>query len=211
MTTWRSIDPPGYGASNASTFAKTFWLSPATGEIIAVYGDASFSSFGQVTLWDTRDGGAHWARLTTPGLMSLSADRNPYVAWSPRPSAPLTICSSDVGVTSDDSSGDFPLFCSLDGGKTWQSRPNISPVDSGENTSQTKGSVFAITKDGSLLATLSDGANTTLYQLPPGASQWRSLGDEPAHRPAYSRSTPLSGGVVWSGPTSDSSLFFATS
>lgn len=199
MTTWRSIDPPGFGATDSETFAVTFWISPNTGEMVAVYGSVN-AVYPPTTLWDTHDGGAHWTQLTTPSPASLSMAPNPYLVWEPGPHAPLTICNTAVGVTVDDQSGDFPLFCSIDDGKTWNTRPNIAPVDAAENTPQEVGSVFAIASDGSLLAMLPGQTVNTLYRLAPGASQWQSLGDVPSNGYTASYYTMAGGGMLWTDP-----------
>jgi hypothetical protein len=196
MATWRLVDPPGITVD-----AETIWLAPATGEILAVYGIPAEPG---ATLWDTRDGGAHWTQLNTPESMSSNSAMRPYLAWSPGPNKPWTICNTDVGVTADDRSGYFPLFCSFDGGKTWTSRPNINPVVRAENNPQELGRVFAIAGDSSLLANLSNSSTVTIYRLAPGASQWQSLGDTPDTLSVSFLATPGSanpnGDVVWTGP-----------
>ena len=198
MNTWRSIDPPGLGATNGSTFAMTLWISRATGEMIAAYGSIDVA-YPPTSLWDTHDGGAHWTQLITPSVAS-PMEPKPYLAWSPGPHAPLTICNTDVGVPVDDLSSDFPLVCSEDDGKTWNARPNIAPVDAAENTAQEVGRVFAIAGDGSLLASLSGQQVNTLYRLAPGASQWQLLGDVPPVGYTASYYPVSGGGALWTDP-----------
>lgn len=137
-----------------------------------------------------------------PSVASLPGDSAPYLAWSPSPNAPPTICTTTVSVTLDNQAGDYPLFCSQDGGKTWVTRPTINAMETGDAAPQGVGMVFAITSDGSLLAVFYGQTVITFYRLGPHDSQWQSLGDEPEQRPAFGRSPLLPGAVVCAGVSS---------
>jgi hypothetical protein len=203
MATWRLIDPSGA----ATTDADVFWLAPATGEILAEYGDP----YKPGSLWDTLDGGSHWKQIVTPAITTPDPGGYPFLAWMPGPHQPWTICSTVVSVSAGTLTGN-PLTCSRDGGKTWEPLPAIALGSSAASASPQIGDVFAIASDGALLALLPgpDTSPNTLYRLSPGASQWQSLGDVPA--PWYTVSyfpTPGSG-VFWTDPATRAATAIAS-
>ncbi len=193
MTTWRSIDPSGVGAADAATF----WMAPISGDILAAYGEPEQPK----TLWETPDGGAHWKQVFEITPASTFPSSAEHVAWSPGPNKPWTICDKAVGVTGNNLQ--VTLMCSLDGGVSWQARPNITPPPSASGKPNPVAWVFAIASDGALLATVSSSTpNTqnTLYRLSVGASQWQSLGDMPVSLDTNYVSSP-GRGIIWTDPS----------
>ncbi|MGH2514070.1 MAG: WD40/YVTN/BNR-like repeat-containing protein [Ktedonobacterales bacterium] len=174
LHTWRSIAPPEL-ESGDTIFA--FWLRPASTEVIA----ASI----QDTLWRSTDGGAHWARITTPHMQVSEA------AWQPTTSR-WVICGTvaTAGGTA----------CSTDLGQTWPVRQNIP-------------SCYAdvILPDGTLLSACppngGDGTQTdSLYEMPLDATTWTSLGTLP--EPYLYAATAT--GQLWCGDLEVDALEVAT-
>lgn len=183
MTTWRLIDPPGVTAD-----AATVWVQPTTGEVLAQYGEPG----GPTDLWDSRDGGAHWSRITAPTLVTPSSSRYPYLAVPASAQAGWTICDSIVRVT--DTAYDDSLMCSKDGGMTWVTLPSITPDRTGANSWYWTATVYGIASDGAILAVLTTDTTNELYRLAPSAQQWQPVGDLPA---AMGYSSISSGNVIW--------------
>jgi hypothetical protein len=173
-----------------------YWINPATGTVLVEAGPrqsvtAPSGSFGSPppvttrTLWETRDDGQHWAQVPTPDLTEFTVQRT-------KGTEPWHICGVRYD-TSAASTNPNVLACTTDGGRTWTARPGLRlpPCTSASASCTGQGMVpqavdMVLTLDGSLLAvgpsgTASGGAiqqpgGFAIYRLPPGSSQWESLG-----------------------------------
>ena len=149
LRTWHTVRPAALAADDA---LFVFWLRPSSTEIVAM----SLHD----TLWRSTDGGAHWARLSTPPLQTVR-----LIAWLPA-RAQWMFCGWPEDLSH--------IACSTDLGKTWPSRdinPHCYPADE-----LPSGTLLAVCTTGG------DGTGTltrTLYQMPLDATTWMSLGALP--------------------------------
>ena len=167
LRTWRITGPIGLMASDS---LLQFWLSPTGRDLLA----ASYDN----TLWHSGDGGATWARVTTPAMqISLGM----WIASPPH----WLLC----GFTQTA----FEISCSADFGTTWTPHPELANTytcaSCGKWGAPSGGTDHCVTvsiaPDSALLAacppngTVPGPANFALYRLAPGSAAWTMLGAAP--------------------------------
>lgn len=176
---WRPLDL----ALQAHGSVTSFWLAPDGATVLATVRARSVQAL--TTLWQTTDIGKHWSQVLAPkaGLA------NQFTVQARKVGQPWHICEYGELQASSNAPG-FALFCTRDGGATWQTLPGLnltglcSSCAGGKETSE----LFWLTiaNDGSLLGSSLVGPTKAgviqqvigsgLYRLTPGASQWVSLG-----------------------------------
>ncbi|WIG58176.1 MAG: hypothetical protein OJF49_000921 [Ktedonobacterales bacterium] len=186
MRTWSPIDQPIHASSGHAVMR--FWLSPATGELLAY---ASNSAAFEEQVWLSRDGGGQWSQLQ-------GAIGQEYIVRIPDAGQPWYICGMRDGMDSTHPVGPNMLTCSYDSGKTWHGAggPGGGPYG-------VQNGVFAFADDGSVLQTMPLSTTPTLGattpsqvgRLIPRGTTWEPLGPAPTYGPILYAS-----GVLWMTP-----------
>jgi photosystem II stability/assembly factor-like uncharacterized protein len=180
LHTWHRVDDALASHTQPSDPAdaravRNFWVNPATGELL-VHSQTSW--VWSDTFLTSRDGGATWHDLHAP-----IADQ--FLVRAPFAAGPWEICGLRTSSSSAQPSWPAPLICTLDSGKTWANRDDVSPRD---NES------FALANDGYALAGSPDG----MYRSAPGKSAWESLGSPPTNDVYWYVYQPGAGsGMIW--------------
>lgn len=197
MHTWGQLDQTFAGSS---AVVSAFWLNPATGSILVYAFSGSDRSF-----WVSVDSGASWQRLSDPGS---GLARNIAVQW-PVGNEPWRLCVAGQPLDVAPADQHNQLWCTLDGGKTWATRPALDVtltcncLKGRPFTSISALNLVGIAPDGSLLATVldrydGDNPHLGLYRLAPNASAWNSIGDASAADLSANNTTfLLPSGVLW--------------
>jgi hypothetical protein len=182
-------------------------IDPATGDLLALGETGS----GPGQLYESSDLGQHWTVLSLPnalgggpGIISPSTAGQPWrmcgtvTSSTPSPIEALTTPIPDV-------SDERAVMCSMDGGKTWTSRPNlITTLDNSyKGTFPQAAEMVAVGVDGSVYAQmasasgyyLSLGIPSGLYRLAPQATRWQLLGWPPGD--AVDTATMPGGAILW--------------
>lgn len=198
MRSWRVVGPPQTGTN------PSFWLDQATGRLLALDTDETPPAVVR-----SDDGGNHWRPITVPASTQTVVATPAASAGDAR----WFICgAAPAGPVPGGTNQRNLLACSVDGGQTWVTRPAlnltqqspkgfsfISPMD-----------VFALTSDGSVLATVTDvNAVASLYRLPLGATAWQALGSLGNDDTPLLSASP-GDGVVWQAAGSSATPTSAT-
>lgn len=150
----------------------------------------SFNTILPMSLWQSTDLGAHWSRLPMPPNLTAATT---MVIAQPSDGAPWKACG--LQQTGSGSKQGELIGCTVDGGRTWQSRPLPSlksPGGSGTMLQDTIGmDEAALLSDGSLIAIMYGGPQNPnvvenlsmfhIFRLPAGADQWQDLGSQPGN------------------------------
>lgn len=162
-----------------------------------------------ITLWQSDDLGAHWTQLPTPPNM---LNLNTLLVAQPVGNEPWKACGfiqTGSGATLNQLIG-----CTLDGGRTWQSRPLPAlkqSCGSGCLAQQVVGwDMGALLPDGSLVVPFYTGPTDSnavqtqsmshIFRLAPGATQWQDLGSWPDSKLTVIGSAPAGTLVSYNGP-----------
>ena len=199
LTTWAPID--GQFAAQGLEVVRV-WQRPGDGALLAMVAlkqtsatIADSSRFSPFTLWQSVDLGAHWTAFPTPAnLNGAPASLNNFPGFlvaQPRGSDAWRVCGLTVTNAGAAQSNEL-IGCTLDGGKTWTSRPlPLLRALCGLSCAQqeTITTDAALLNDGSLINIFSIGktsggviqGNETpeVFRLPPSSSQWQDLGPLP--------------------------------
>lgn len=192
MHTWNPLDQT---IADASATISAFWLNPADGSILAYAFSGSDRSF-----WVSPDGGGSWQQLSVPDSGLL---QNIAVQW-PLGNEPWHICIAGRPLSVAPADQHNWLACTLDGGKTWTSRPALditltcNCLKGRPFTSISALNLVGIAPDGSLLATVldrydGDSPHVGLYRLTPNATAWEPIGDASPDNTIFL----LPSGVLW--------------
>jgi hypothetical protein len=193
MTTWHKLHAPSdtpyaYVApmvasmrvahqplASSADFGSQIWASSFDSTIYYLNNVYQIGFVGYVS----HNGGISWKAVALP-----SSDIGQIVEQPPTSAQPWHICARDLMT--------FAIWCSLDGGQTWQKQP----APPGAPQSFFLGGIAA---DGDLVGG-SETPNSSqdaaiAYRLAPGAPQWQSLGAAPSAPNLY----PAPGGanVMW--------------
>jgi len=198
---WRPID----GALQPHGVVVSFWASPDGASLLVAMRNPRGNS--PVTLWQTIDAGKHWSQVLAPA----AGPTNQFTVQARNAGKPWHICEYGARQPSASTSS-FVLFCTLDGGMSWQARPGLhltalcSTCSGGSENSDLFS--LTLTNDGALLGGNSYGPTKNgviqqmtgagLYRLDPGASHWQSLGPTPGSAIFYAGApgTEVMWGVV---------------
>lgn len=199
MRTWRPLDA---AINAADDLSSQFSIRADTGALLLQANDMNAPEGRSITdLWTSDDGGAHWSKL------AHVPDASYFAVAEPRAGQPWSLCGTNYEQSKDPSFPDT-LWCSADGGSTWQQRslpspeplpPSYTPVPQGGNNGRAGYggvSAFAVTSSGAVLAQVAVNANV-LYRLVPGSGQWQSLGNAPARYASVSYAGDANDGVLW--------------
>jgi hypothetical protein len=110
MRTWHPILRPTWDVGGFDDSAA-FWLNPANGALLV----ADMNMF-----WSSVDAGAHWTKITVPGLGAPSEN---VVVQTPVAGQPWHLCAGNDDGQDLKNLKPNTLTCSSDGGQTWQSAP----------------------------------------------------------------------------------------
>jgi hypothetical protein len=191
LRTWQYLDERFLAADLE---LDDYWVNPATGAVLVEAGPrpppgvalGTPPQNASRTLWETDDDGRHWTQLPAPDLSGFTVQRATG-------SEPWRICGVRYD-TSAASANPNVLACTSDGGRTWTARPGLRlPVCptahcAGQGTIPRVADAM-LAADGALLALGPTGASSSgviqrvdgyaIYRLPPGSTQWESLGVMP--------------------------------
>lgn len=215
MHTWRRVD------MDITDEVADVWVAPGTAPILV----ESATGDGPRRLWQSRDGGQHWSEIAAPAPARLASaaslpsalaavpmsshlpararssgwgTKDEYVVQASSDGASWTICQSYYDL-SDAKGAPNTLQCSTDGGRTWSVRAGPNMIHTQNVVARAE--VIGIAHDGAVLAIEYDDATygSLVYQLPEGATSWRSRGPATGFPIYYS---PAPGGdILWvSGP-----------
>lgn len=196
---WRAL-----GATSLSP-NPLVWANPQTGELLGT------NNYDLVpTLWRSENGGMTWTRVPVPNVAGAGGQQAFIVAPN---GASWRMCAT--GSTSSGPNTNNTLACSADLGKTWASPIGLNPSQKSPKgfTFTAPADVFAITHDGSLLASYDDVRSGIQFEsLAPGASAWAPMSNPPVvsstgGTPVYT--TGPGGGMLWV-PGGDTAHPFAT-
>jgi hypothetical protein len=162
MQTWHELPQAPYGQP---------WINPVTGNLLVL--DINGNNQGYV--YESSDLGQHWTSLPMPSdLLTVPLLVSPPVAGQP-----WRICVISATGT---------LMCSMDSGRTWTSRPQLTTTfdntDKGIVVPETAQEV-AVGADGTVYAVIGydqqpmGGIPSGLYQLTPQATRWQPLTSPP--------------------------------
>ncbi|HZC04563.1 MAG TPA: hypothetical protein VE338_02910 [Ktedonobacterales bacterium] len=160
------------------------------------------------TLWQSADLGEHWTQLPTPPNM---LNVNNMLVAQPVGNAPWKACGFQQ--TGSGATLNQLIGCTLDGGRTWQSRPLPAlkqSCGSGCLAQQVVGwDNGALLPDGSLIVPFYTGPTDPnavqtqsmfhLFSLTPGATQWQDHGSWPGSALTVIASAPAGTLVSYSG------------
>ena len=167
MQTWQELAQAPVGQA---------WINPTTGELL----EMGQTSSGLVEIYQSSDLGQNWISFPTPiDTATMAPIVSPPVAGQP-----WRICGFATSSNGPPAEGE--LMCSLDGGRTWQSRPQlqITFVNPDKGPFSQAATEFAVSPDGTMYAYMLPGPYGSsipqmLYRLAPNADRWQSLGTAP--------------------------------
>jgi hypothetical protein len=191
MRTWHPI-LQGIADFGGFVDSAAFWLNPANGALLVA--DMNVS-------WSSVDAGAHWTKITVPGL---GAPGENVVVQAPVADQPWHLCAANNNDQDLKNLKPNTLTCSSDGGQTWQSAPalNITFTNGKKGTFATPTGVFALASDGAILALASGSAGPWTqsdYRLAANSQQWQSLNLAPGSFANLRYYPAPGGGVLWTG------------
>jgi hypothetical protein len=169
MQTWHELTQAPVGQ---------LWMNPTTGELL----EMGQTNSGLVEIYQSSDLGQNWTSFPTPiDTTTMTPIVSPPVAGQP-----WRICGFATSSNGPPPAGE--LMCSLDGGKTWHSRPQlqITFVNPDKGPFIQAATEFAVSPDGTMYAYMLPGPYGTdipemLYRLSPNADRWQSLGPAPGY------------------------------
>jgi len=179
--TWRPIDQSLVPFGDVDSF----WVTADRNNLLAEVRHADIKQ--PATLWQSTDVGAHWTQVAAP----VAGLGNVFIVQEPSVGQPWRICDeADHPLASGPQ---MSLFCTQDGGATWQARPGLSLTaicsNCPDGSESALVSSLTLTRQGDLLASDLYGPTKNgviqqvtgwgLYRLDSGASQWASLGPIP--------------------------------
>ncbi len=210
MNTWRRVD------MQIPDEVADAWVASGSAPIVV----ESTTGDGLRYLWQSRDGGQHWNQIVPPARTAAIANvtaalsaapmsshlplrplaagwgtTDEYIVQASSDGASWSICQSYYEVT-DPRGAPNQLQCSKDGGQTWSVRTGPNML-SNRDGSVARAEIIGIAHDGTVLAIEYDDATngSLLYQLPEGATSWRSRGPVAAF-PVYYSPSP-DGDILW--------------
>jgi photosystem II stability/assembly factor-like uncharacterized protein len=204
MQTWQPIDT---SIIRVKQHVTQFWLTPDTGELLAV---GQKPQDDQRHLWSSSDAGKQWSELNTPYV-------NRFVVQQPSPGKPWQVCGIRYRPSNESHvSASLPeqVVCSHDDAHTWMqvplltSLPPVAQTPSALTTSTASAGwdIVAISEAGDLLAEDAGPSGRSLYRLIVGSTQWQSLGRLPLvpNAAVYYVASPGTG-MLWVFPLSNKS------
>lgn len=167
LRTWQPIDQ---SFLRHNQYIGDFWLSPS-GELLAEVLFFSPGTSFSAPLWRSSDGGAHWEPFPAP-TFSVNTTLPRFIVQQPTSTAqPWHVCTPYKHGSSAVS-----WACTLDGGRTWSTRPLLcvaAPCDPAFPV----GHQYFLASDGAILALApSTYSQLSLYRLPRDSATWQYLG-----------------------------------
>jgi hypothetical protein len=196
LVSWQPIDAAIDGANQV---VSNFWLNPSGGLLAEVTTSTGTieSAHVSVSLWQSRDGGAHWSLFPAPTLTLSSASPGigpTFFVAQPAAGQPWHICGpypTPDGATES-------LACTFDGGQTWSMRSFFCPTLPCVPVARSSLGM-SVASDGAVLEeALAPGSDSQLglYRLPQGSTTWQYIGPMTGSNAFFIAPTP-SGGVLW--------------
>jgi hypothetical protein len=191
--TWRAID---HQLLIQGMSLSQVWQRPGDGALLAEMQahdptePSSALSAHIYALWESTDGGAHWAQFPLPPNLLNTA---PPLVAQPYGNTPWQVCGVSQG--SREATGQHAfLGCTRDGGQTWTPRP--LPVVRARAGNGSYYHYYPTSYDLQYASLLNDGtlvnpfvvewgvdtANPDLFALAPGDTIWKDRGPSPGGR-----------------------------
>ncbi len=214
LLSWHDIDTDivGYGDT-----VDSFWLNSADGDLLVSTANNTPGPASPVTnLWDSRDDGQQWTRLTVPSLTSEPLTNLQVVVQQQAAEQSWHICVSQQ-INADPPHSYNLMACSNDGGLSWTQRSALNVTTNQTIFRKSDGQLIhytpvsqlyliAFESDGSLIAAVDDASTSTtsipagIYRLSPGGSAWQRIGRAPRPFTSYqSTFIPFVSGAIWVG------------
>jgi hypothetical protein len=125
MHTWHPVDDSLLEQAGPQREETQYWAQPGPNGQAILLAEVAVSTSGTLpdTLWESRDGGAHWTQLPAPSMQTFQAQASPTGhSWY--------ICGATLAGTEGNQPGapgtlHRVIACSMDGGITWTPRPAL--------------------------------------------------------------------------------------